>query len=183
VSLSWTTYRQSTSPKLISHVKTILKLLSIYAWIFNVVFILYVFQLQLWAHAWTPCVLRTPPIPFSSVVILIIYKRKGKAVPLQAWTGPEGSRKLRFQDFVTTAQDGGEVVSLTHRPPLPQEMFLVLISVGGWVDPRAIVRSEGFYVNEKFQWPAEIEPATYKFVSQHLNHCATAVPHFCTNLA
>ena len=46
-------------------------------------------------------------------------KHKGKAVPLQAWSGPEGSRKLRFPDFVTTAQDGGKVVSLTHRPPLP----------------------------------------------------------------
>jgi len=41
-----------------------------------------------------------------------------KAVPLQAWTGPEGSRKLRFPDVVTTAQDGGKVVSLKHRPPL-----------------------------------------------------------------
>ena len=46
-------------------------------------------------------------------------KVKGKAVPLQVWTGPEGSRKLRLPDFVTTAQDGGKVVSLTHRPPLP----------------------------------------------------------------
>ena len=44
---------------------------------------------------------------------------KGKAVPLQAWTGPEVSRKLRLPDFVTTAQDGGKVVSLTHLPPLP----------------------------------------------------------------
>ena len=44
---------------------------------------------------------------------------KGKAVPLQAWIGPEGSMKLRFPGFMTTAQDGGKVVSLTHRPPLP----------------------------------------------------------------
>jgi len=43
-------------------------------------------------------------------------KSKGKAVPLRAWSGPEGSRKLRFPDFMTTAQVGGKVVSLTHRP-------------------------------------------------------------------
>jgi len=49
----------------------------------------------------------------------IIHDRsKGKAVPLQARRGPEGSRKLRFPDFVTTAQDGGKVVSLTYQLPL-----------------------------------------------------------------
>jgi hypothetical protein len=42
-----------------------------------------------------------------------------KAVRLQAWSGPEGSRKLRLPDYTTTAQDSGKVVSLTHRPPLP----------------------------------------------------------------
>ena len=42
-----------------------------------------------------------------------------KAVPLYARRGPKGSRKLRFPHFVTTAQDGGKVVILTHRPPLP----------------------------------------------------------------
>ena len=51
-------------------------------------------------------------------VYLYPYSGKGKAVPLQAWSGPEGSRKLRFPDFMTTAQGGGKVVSLTHRPHL-----------------------------------------------------------------
>jgi len=46
-------------------------------------------------------------------------KVKGKAVPLQAWSGPEGARKLRFPDYMTVAQDGGKVVSPMHRPPLP----------------------------------------------------------------
>jgi len=28
-------------------------------------------------------------------------KGKGKAIPLQAWTGPEGSRRLRLPSFKT----------------------------------------------------------------------------------
>ena len=43
-------------------------------------------------------------------------KGKGKAVPLQALSGPEGSRKLRFPDYMKTAQDGDKVVSPTHQP-------------------------------------------------------------------
>ena len=43
---------------------------------------------------------------------------KGKADSLQAWISSEGSRKLRFPDFMTTAQAGGKVVSLKHRLPL-----------------------------------------------------------------
>ena len=49
----------------------------------------------------------------------LVFRKKGKSVPLQAWSGPEGSRNLRFPDYVTMAQDGGKVVTLTHRPPLP----------------------------------------------------------------
>jgi len=49
--------------------------------------------------------------------------RKGKTVPLQARSGPEGPRNLRFPDFMTTAQDGGKVVSLTHRPPLSPRKY------------------------------------------------------------
>jgi len=53
------------------------------------------------------------------ILVKIKAKKKGKSVPLQAWTGPEGSRKLRLPDYVTTALDGGKVDSLTNRPPLP----------------------------------------------------------------
>ena len=51
--------------------------------------------------------------------VLEVCGKKGKSAPLEAWSGPEGSRKLRFPDFVTTAQDGGNVISRTHRPLLP----------------------------------------------------------------
>jgi hypothetical protein len=48
----------------------------------------------------------------------IIYKKVK-----QSRYRPRGfHRKLRFPDFKTTAQDGGKVVSLTHRPSLPQEI-------------------------------------------------------------
>ena len=88
---------------------------------------------------------RFPTVSLESLIGLILpaalwpwgwlrhYKKrvKCKAVSLQAWSDPEGSRKLRFPDFMTTAQDGGKVVSLTHRPTLiPQEIFLVFISDG-----------------------------------------------------
>ena len=103
--------------------------------------------------------------------------KNGKSIPLQAWSGPEGSMKLRFPDYLTTAQDGGKVVSFTHRPLFtPQEIFLVHISVRGWVDPKAVVRSEGLCQWKTPMTPSGIEPATFRFVAQHLNHCATAVP-------
>ena len=59
------------------------------------------------------------------------YKVKGKAVSLQAWSGPEGSRKLRFPDFLTTAQDDGRLSALLTGRFYPQEILLVLISVRG----------------------------------------------------
>jgi len=77
------------------------------------------------------------------------YTKKGKAVPLQVWTGPEGSRKLRLPDFVTTAQDGD---SQPYAPaaftPRKYSWYSFLLEAESTPGP---LRSEGFYVNEKIQ--------------------------------
>jgi hypothetical protein len=31
--------------------------------------------------------------------VILFIKINGKAIPLQAWTGPEGSKRLRLTDF------------------------------------------------------------------------------------
>jgi hypothetical protein len=72
-----------------------------------------------------------------------------------------------------SAHEGGKVVSPTH----PQEIFLVLIFVRGWINPRAIVWLEGC------QWKipvtaSGIEPATFRLVAQCLNQLRYHVPLF-----
>jgi len=67
----------------------------------------------------TSVVIKSMPTNCMSIICYIKPIIKLKPVPLQAWSVPEGSRNLKYPHFTTTAQDGGEVVSLTHRPPLP----------------------------------------------------------------
>jgi len=52
-----------------------------------------------------PCINQT----YNFFKITNALECKGKPVPLQAWTGPESYRNLRFSDFVTMAQDGGRL--------------------------------------------------------------------------
>jgi len=74
-----------------------------------------------------------------------------------------------FQISRKSAHESGKVVSPKHRPPLPKEIFLVLICVRGCVDPRAIVRPESLRQWKILMTPPEIEPATFRLVAQCLN--------------
>jgi hypothetical protein len=70
------------------------------------------FTKKSFTHGWCRmCSSRTSPCAETTVKVKVKVK--------QAWSGLDGSRKLRFPDFMTTARDGGKVVRLTHRPPLP----------------------------------------------------------------
>jgi hypothetical protein len=50
------------------------------------------------------------PLSETYFILRITERDKGKADPLQAWSGPEGSRKLRFPDYMTTSQDCDKVI-------------------------------------------------------------------------
>jgi hypothetical protein len=75
------------------------------------------------------------------------------------------------------AQDGGKVVSLRHRllfTPRKYSWYSFLLEAESTPRPQCDQK-------DLCQWkipmtPAGIEPTTFQFVAQHLNHCAAAVP-------
>jgi hypothetical protein len=79
--------------------------------------------------------------------------------------------------------DGGKVVSLRRRPPFTHpRRFLVLISVRGCVDSRAIVRLEGLGQLKKKSTSSGPEPATFRLVAWCLNQLRYRVPPYALKL-
>ena len=85
---------------------------------------------------------------------------KKKTTPI---TWPSGFWSVKAQITRHSAHEGGKVVTLTHRPPLPPGIswysFLEAESTPGHTEMSAS--------------PHGIDPGSFRLVAQCLNHCAT----------
>jgi hypothetical protein len=80
----------------------------------------------------------------------------------------------RFHDSRPMKVEGYQPYTLAAF--IPQKIFLIFISVSGWVNPRAILQPERLCYWNFPVTPSGIKPATIQLVVQCLNHLCHHMP-------
>ena len=103
-------------------------------------------------------------------LICIIINGEGKAIPVQVHSSTEDwGSQISIKSVVRWSALRIGLLYL-------QAIFVVLIFVFGWVDPRTIVRPEGLCQRKIPVTPSGTETATFRFVAQCLNQLRHSVP-------
>jgi hypothetical protein len=111
-------------------------------------------------------------------------KKKGKAVPLQAWTGPQGS--LGFQEVEAPRFLDSRHMKVVRLSALRTGRVYAPGNIPGTHFCYRLSRPQGHSATGRFMpmknalTPSGIEPATCRFVAKCLNHLRHRVPQSVT---